>query len=648
MKRTFSAIFALVLLLSLLAGCAREEAAVRENQVTTTAVPTQPPQREMPAAEKDALLRRLEYSLLCAAISANDRARSMQGWDAVNTQVYLGDYDGDGDEDLVCGYQSHTFDAAERTNYYRFSQSGSTYYTDKNGALYLQDSMFGAYDYELDGMLVEGVGDSVWYSKWDGTQWHDTLSLHLERNIEKIMDSNGLFVRYGKVLDEHCSYELDGKTVSEEDYEAYTRDLGLARLNTYASSFLKNRIDASYADDLLAETEGYLNELYGCRRVDADVDGDGETESLFFLTGNILQVWMDCLEYDHQVESIESASYYLASLFDPQKPRTCLLMADQEGDELVLDALCVQAEISIRDSMDIRFSDSFMFLDGQPAYVSGSFGSPSAARLDAYIKVFGYSDCIIRTVDVSDIPGSEYLCLCQRDGVWYLLIFVFENGDPRPIYAMDLSSSAVYLVEQDGKQCLLTYSQYNSDNYTHYSYSLLRFGDTGASTLLANEYVGYYDTDADATAVAQFFEKLNVYLIKIIVIRDPYRLTGRMWLKQEETELGTVPAESASEQPEEIHPDTQAPVMGFVQINDPSSWLNLREGPGTEYPQVLVDPNNPNSFVKQALGAPVTVLETVTTEDSVNPVWLKVRISYGDREIIGYSSKNYIRIPGEE
>lgn len=497
MKRTFSAIFALLLLLSLLAGCAREEAAVRENQVTTTAVPTQPPQREMPAAEKDALLRRLEYSLLCAAISANDRARSMQGWDAVNTQVYLGDYDGDGDEDLVCGYQSHTFDAAERTNYYRFSQSGSTYYTDKNGALYLQDSMFGAYDYELDGMLVEGVGDSVWYSKWDGTQWRDTLSLHLERNIEKIMDSNGLFVRYGKVLDEHCSYELDGKTVSEEDYEAYTRDLGLARLNTY-------------------------------------------------------------------------------------------------------------------------------------------------------IKVFGYSDCIIRTVDVSDIPGAEYLCLCQRDGVWYLLIFVFENGDPRPIYAMDLSSSAVYLVEQDGKQCLLTYSQYNSDNYTHYSYSLLRFGDTGASTLLANEYVGYYDTDADATAVAQFFEKLNVYLIKIIVIRDPYRLTGRMWLKQEETELGTVPAESASEQPEETQPDTQAPVMGFVQINDPSSWLNLREGPGTEYPQVLVDPNNPNSFVKQALGAPVTVLETVTTEDSVNPVWLKVRISYGDREIIGYSSKNYIRIPGEE
>ena len=88
--------------------------------------------------------------------------------------------------------------------------------------------------------------------------------------------------------------------------------------------------------------------------------------------------------------------------------------------------------------------------------------------------------------------------------------------------------------------------------------------------------------------------------------------------------------------------------MGFVQINDPSSWLNLRQGPGTNYPQVLMDESDPNSFIKQALGAPVTVLETVETGDVANPVWVKVRISYGDREYVGYSSKSYIRIPGEE
>jgi len=647
MKKCFAMLLALSVLLS---GCAlfdKGQMAAVNQAATTTAATTLPPQQEMPAEERETTLRRLEYALLCAAIDAQDRARTMQGWDAVNTQIYLSDYDGDGDEDLICGYQSHTFDAAERTNHYRFSQSGSIYYTDRNGALYLQDSMSGAYDYEQDGMTVEGLGETVWYSKWDGAQWKSVLSHDLNLTRQMIMDSNDRFVRYGKTIDEKNSYKVDESDVSKEVYEARMQELGLARLNTYASSFMQNRTDASYTDDLLAQTERYLNDIYGCRRMDADIDGDGDTESLFFLTGSILQVWMNCLEYDHLVESLESARYSLEALFDPQQPRTCLLVADREGSELVLDALCVQADISIRDGMDIRFADGFMLLDGKPAYMTGTYDGATAALLSNYIKVFGYDQCIIRNVDISDIAGSEYLCLCQRDGMWYLLIFVFENGDPRPIYAMELSSSAVYLVEQDGKQCLLTYSQYSANGYTNYSYSLLHFDDSGVSKLLDHAYVGYYDTDADATAVAAFFEKLNVFLVKIIVIRDPYRLTGSMWLKQEETEYGSVPAESQSEPSDETQPNTQEPVMGFVQINDPGSWLNLRQGPGTNYPRVLVDENNPNSFVKQALGAPVTVLETVETGDAVNPVWVKVRISYGDREFIGYSSKTYIRIPGE-
>ena len=87
--------------------------------------------------------------------------------------------------------------------------------------------------------------------------------------------------------------------------------------------------------------------------------------------------------------------------------------------------------------------------------------------------------------------------------------------------------------------------------------------------------------------------------------------------------------------------------MGFVQIADPASWLNLREGPGTEYDRVLLDSSDPDSFVRQALGSPVTVLETIETGDPENPVWLKIRITYGDREIIGYSSKTYIRLVDE-
>ena len=52
--------------------------------------------------------------------------------------------------------------------------------------------------------------------------------------------------------------------------------------------------------------------------------------------------------------------------------------------------------------------------------------------------------------------------------------------------------------------------------------------------------------------------------------------------------------------------------------------------------------------LRQALGSPVTVLETVETGDSENPVWVKIRIRYHDREFIGDSSKTYIRMQNEE
>ena len=127
-------ILALILVMSvLLSGCALLEKAkepmLKEQPHTETIQATLPVQKEMPATEKDALLRRLEYALLCAAIDAEDREMTVKGWDVHNTQAYLGDYDGDGNEELICGLFSHTFDAAQRTNSYRFSQSGTSMYT---------------------------------------------------------------------------------------------------------------------------------------------------------------------------------------------------------------------------------------------------------------------------------------------------------------------------------------------------------------------------------------------------------------------------------------------------------------------------------------------------------------------------------------
>ena len=125
------------------------------------------------------------------------------------------------------------------------------------------------------------------------------------------------------------------------------------------------------------------------------------------------------------------------------------------------------------------------------------------------------------------------------------------------------------------------------------------------------------------------------------MIRDPYALTGQVWVPSSAVAYGVPQEESADDQQE-------AGTLGFVQIQDPSSWLHLREGPGTEYAKVLLDPADPESYVRQALGSPVTVLETIETGDRENPVWVKIRIRYSDRELIGYSSKTYIRMQDED
>jgi hypothetical protein len=249
-------------------------------------------------------------------------------------------------------------------------------------------------------------------------------------------------------------------------------------------------------------------------------------------------------------------------------------------------------------------------------------------------------------VDVTEYDGDEYMCICHKDGVWYVFVIVIMDGDPVVMYGNSLQNSAVYLTEYEGQECLLVYNQsvymQNGITYTNYNYSLERIKLDCQTQYLDFAYVNYSDEDENATAVSQFFQKLNVYLTRIIVICDPYKLTGSAWMAPTEAVYGTVPQEE-SQQPEE----NEEPVMGFVQIEDPSSWLHLRVGPGIEYDKVLMDPSDPDSFVRQALGSPVTVLETIETNDPENPVWLKIRILYADREIIGYSSKTYIRLVTE-
>jgi hypothetical protein len=199
----------------------------------------------------------------------------------------------------------------------------------------------------------------------------------------------------------------------------------------------------------------------------------------------------------------------------------------------------------------------------------------------------------------------------------------------------------MFLTEYEGVQAILSYYQtvyeQNGENVTQYSFQVSRIDESGNETVLDSAYISYSDSDLDATRIAQFFQKPGAYLLKVVVIYDHYQLTGSLWMNPENVEYGTTP-----EEPETV--PGEMPQLGFVQIQDPSSWLHLRVGPGVEYDKVLMNPDDPDSFVRQALGSPLTVLETAQSSDPANPVWVRIRIIYQDRVIEGWSSKTYIRM----
>lgn len=396
---------------------------------------------------------------------------------------------------------------------------------------------------------------------------------------------------------------------------------------------------------LLSALDGYFSEHYSAysQPVKQDIDGDGAEETLFILP-DFDSLW----KQDVKVVGIEPGLEYFGTpniddLFPKDSTRTAVVIADTQGQELVIRSQCLEGNVNPYMGMEARLQQEFFSLDNTTTYAMGSFAEIQdvCPALDRYLNYYDYRDAVMRSVDISELNMPEYLCIARKDGGWYCLYFVIQDGNPELLYAHDLQETAIYLVEHQGKQCLMQYTQYiykqyNGDLMNVCSYDLMHFDDSGAKSVLDNGYVIYSSSDKDASIIAKFFEKLNVYITNVVVVYDPFRLTGKQWMPQSEANYGTVP-----------ETQTEQGTIGFVQIQDPSSWLNLRQGPGKEYARVLMNPEDPDSFVRQALGAPVIILETIETGDEENPVWVKVRITYANREIIGYCSKTYIRLADE-
>lgn len=643
MKRLLS----VILLLSIFAaGCAskpqRDSAPAVTSPRETQTVPTAPEeapveQAQLSQEELALIMQNTEYSLLAAAF-LYDAYRDVED-DWYGRFAYVGDADKDGQNEMYYSESLLYFDPSDgKSCRYTYSPSGNHgLYLSKTGSVFT--SYYGENDYIVHGDHEDSVSVlGYWCKDPDGTSF--SVCEPWCRDGQR--DS---WVR------------LKDRDLTAEESEAFLQQLGLTPVATGLQDYTAFTYDAAYTDSILEELETAFG-IYYYGSYALDVDRDGEEERLYFYK-DLVPAWIPQQAFNPTPGDYDTymdhAYYFDYPGIDPDADRTGLIVADRQDKELVLKAYSVPMQPA-------WYEDSAAYIQGTALHLYGTdWIAPQAATglqdqltiLDKQLQQKNYTNGFFATADLSDADQEEILFLGCLDGVWKLLVIRFEYGMPIVLEKVDLSQSACYLTEADGGKCLLIYSQSVSRKdeglYTGYSYRLMRFDGDESDYVLDSGYVGYYNDQEDAKSVSDFFDALNRYIAKVTVLRDPFTLHGQQWISPEKVAHGTAPQEPESTEPDQpAQPEQpsqeQEEKLGFVNISNPSSWLNLREGPGREYPCIRTDPDDPGSIVKQAKGSPVTVLETVDSQDEEFPVWYKVRIRYQDRDIVGYSAEAYIKL----
>lgn len=632
MKRVLLLVIALSLFFC---GCVTAKAPMKEIHTATDLEQTVPMWPEVPEQlplsqeELASVMEKTELSLLSAAFlyDAYDISGAISNYDRF---AYIDDIDKDGQIEMYYSESLLFFDFTNgRRCSYFYSQSGNhDLFVAKDGSVYYR------YYTELTDFEHADHIDSFCPFVYGSYNPDATRFMLCVADYCKSGTPMETFVR------------IDGTDLSPEESKAFLDELGLKEVETGLQDYTSFTYDAVYADAITAGLENAFGIYQGS--YDLDVDLDGENEQVFAYT-DFVNTWFPETARDPNPDSydayMDNAFFFDYPGINPVDNRTGLIVADIQEGQLTLSAYSIPQIVSV--GIDTYIDASNLNISGSSYLIPQAISTQDQqlSYLESSLQTQGYSNIFFTTSDLSDCTGDEVLCIAQQNGKWLLLVIRFDYGFPKFLDIVDLSNSACYLSTYEGHNCLVVYqqNQYSDGDglYTSYGYELLRFdGEEYEWTLLSN-YVGHYNDQEDATNISDFFTELNRYIATVIVVYDPFRLHGQQWIAPEEIIYGELPQAPEPER----QPDANAEEkIGFVNISNPSSWLNLREGPGREYDCILTDPDDPGSIVKQAKGSPVTVLETIESEDPDFPVWYKVCIRYQDHEIIGYSAEAYIEL----
>jgi hypothetical protein len=623
MRKYLWLILCLALLLS---ACAKKEAA--PNAVVTE--PTGPVQQELTTQQRLDAIRQTELQLTASALATESQYSVLCTASPGNAyKTVVTDLDGDGKNELIGTLHALIFDPDDRGHIAStYNQAGVSYFLDKDGNLY-EKSGYAVFLTQVEtGLPGEYQGSTEVYNcRGNGSSFELTNCVNPENETDL----------YQKAT-------VSGREVPWAEGQKQLEALQLQPVTTTPEDFTVSTYDVVYTDSLIAGLDEYFTSRYPHYQgmFTGDVDGDGLEETGFLLPG-FMDDWLKpYFTNDSGYDGLNS--WLVTSQFNYHEERTGFLLVDPSDTQVSVTAVCALGDLRSSDKA-LTYNNHILSCGTARCYLPkpGQELLTYADGLTLFMEGDGYHDSFFKQADLSDMVGTEMVCMSQltrSNNDWHTLIFAMRDGLPVPFYWNSFRNNSCFISTYEEKPALLTYSQAfrNYDDYwTNYSFQLVRFDENGAPQELDAQHISYTKAQEDGTEVAAFFAKLQPYLEKLTVLYDPFRISGNQWISPEQADAGQPPQEEKTE--------TQEPTLGFVQVESEESWLHLRTGPGVNYTKVLTNPEDPDSFVRQALGSPVTILETIETNDEENPVWVKIRILYQDTEIIGYSSKTYIRIP---
>lgn len=487
--------------------------------------------------------------------------------------------------------------------------------------------------------------------KWNNNGWDSIGKFigHLDENNELIVETanlNGVDFdtqeefdsAFGK-LDANEHTEFYGKLLSK--YYSTNNGITLAeKYNQYLSDKFK--------EDYLFKTE--------------DFDGDGDDEYAYVIK-NFAGTWCDNLK------TAGTDGYIMEDYINGLvNTGTVFIYADSDENGIVFHTFPVDDSAETNSYADTYIDVSWT--DGElNAFVNNvsnnffcmnadmsNYGELSDNSYEKIGKMFTsflkrnyYKDVISKYISLSDPSGRDLVCVCGASSEFYVSdwvtkIYAVVNGRVFNVYEQDIGrDGAVYITREDGENSLLCYTQSmfrnGSRNGNSYTYSIKRFDEGyNLQRLNGNTVIVYYD-EPPTEEKSEFFTEFNGYLNDAEVCVDSYELTGYSKMITDNSDY----FDSNNEKYLSIS-NCSTNKTGTVNV-DEGSWLNFRNGASIASDRILLNADDPNSFVKQIRGSAVTVIDTANIEDAENPIWLKIQIKYSDQTLTGFSSKAFIDLP---